>query len=47
MPQKYREIIEQYYNQIWQIKANIKYSCKSQLHTMKRLILNTSEQGGG
>ena len=35
IPQKYREIIEQNYNQIWhRINANIKHSCKSQLYNL-------------
>ena len=33
---KYKEMIEQNYNQIWhEIRANIKHSCKSQLYKKK------------
>ena len=35
IPQKYREMIEQNYNQIWhRIKASIKHSCKSQFYNL-------------
>ena len=36
VPQKYREMIEQNYNQIGhEIKANKKYSCKSQFYSQQ------------